>query len=105
LYPLPGSAFYQAALALLGYALAMEFTEAGPLAGFGAGGEPDFWLGRGEATTPQVHVAFGARERAAVRAFYDAARAAGAPDNGPPGPAPGLPSEPLRRVRARSRRA
>jgi catechol 2,3-dioxygenase-like lactoylglutathione lyase family enzyme len=78
-------AFYPAALAPLGYALVMEITEAGPDAGFGAGGKPDFWLGPGEATTRQVHVAFGARDRATVRAFYDAALAAGAQDNGPPG--------------------
>jgi catechol 2,3-dioxygenase-like lactoylglutathione lyase family enzyme len=81
-------AFYRAALAPLGYALIMEITEAGPHAGFGAGGKPDFWITKGKATTPPVHVAFGARDRASVRAFYDAARAAGATDNGPPGPRP-----------------
>ena len=42
-------------------------------------------FGQGGATTPQLHVAFGARDRATVRAFYEAARAAGATDNGPPG--------------------
>jgi catechol 2,3-dioxygenase-like lactoylglutathione lyase family enzyme len=78
-------AFYGAALAPLGYGLVMEVTEAGPYAGFGAGGKPDFWIGQGAATAPRVHVAFRASDRATVRAFYDAARAAGAKDNGPPG--------------------
>jgi catechol 2,3-dioxygenase-like lactoylglutathione lyase family enzyme len=35
-------AFYLAALAPLGYELFMEIPEAGPHAGFGAGGKPDF---------------------------------------------------------------
>ena len=78
-------AFYLAALAPLGYELFMEIPEAGPHAGFGAGGKPDFWITKGKATTPQVHIAFGAKDRATVRAFYNAALAAGATDNGPPG--------------------
>ena len=32
-----------------------------------------------------MHVAFRARDRATVRAFHEAALAAGAEDNGPPG--------------------
>jgi catechol 2,3-dioxygenase-like lactoylglutathione lyase family enzyme len=78
-------AFYLEALAPLGYELVMEIPEGGPHAGLGAGGKPDFWITKGQATTPQVHIAFGARDRATVRAFYDAALAAGARDNGPPG--------------------
>jgi catechol 2,3-dioxygenase-like lactoylglutathione lyase family enzyme len=78
-------AFYAAALAPLGYELVMEVTEAGPFAGFGEGGKPDFWIGAGERTVLKVHVAFRARDRATVRAFYEAALAAGAADNGPPG--------------------
>jgi catechol 2,3-dioxygenase-like lactoylglutathione lyase family enzyme len=78
-------AFYAAALAPLAYQLVMEVTEVGPWAGFGAGGKPDFWIGQGEATTPRLHVAFRARDRATVRAFYAAALTAGARDNGPPG--------------------
>ena len=78
-------AFYLAALAPLGYELFMEIPKAGPHAGFAAGGKPDFWITRGKPTTPEVHVAFGAKDRATVRAFYDAALAAGATDNGPPG--------------------
>jgi catechol 2,3-dioxygenase-like lactoylglutathione lyase family enzyme len=78
-------AFYLAALKPLGYELVMEVTEAGPYAGFGQGGKPDFWIGRGKASTAGAHVAFHARDRATVRAFYDAALEAGARDNGPPG--------------------
>ncbi|HEX5078808.1 MAG TPA: VOC family protein [Geminicoccaceae bacterium] len=80
-----GKAFYAAALAPLAYALVMEVTEVGPWAGFGVGGKPDFWIGQGAATAPRLHVAFRARDRAAVRAFHDAALEAGARDNGPPG--------------------
>ncbi len=78
-------AFYLAALAPLGYALVMEIPEAGPAAGFGAAGKPDFWIARGAATTPHTHIAFRARDRATVRAFHEAARAAGGRDNGAPG--------------------
>jgi catechol 2,3-dioxygenase-like lactoylglutathione lyase family enzyme len=78
-------AFYARALAPLSYEVIMEVTEVGPWAGLGTGGKPDFWLGKGEATTPRLHVAFRARDRATVRAFYDAATKAGAKDNGPPG--------------------
>jgi len=78
-------AFYAAVLAPLGYGLIMEVTEAGPYAGFGAGGKPDFWIGKGDVTTPRVHVALRAQDRAAVHAFYEAAIAAGAADNGAPG--------------------
>src|SRR5262245_15418824 len=78
-------AFYKLALAPLGYELIRHFE--GFAAGFGIGGKPDFWIGKGP---PQaaVHVAFRANGRAMVRAFYDAAMAAGAKDNGPPGVRP-----------------
>jgi catechol 2,3-dioxygenase-like lactoylglutathione lyase family enzyme len=78
-------AFYLAALAPLGYELVMEVREAGPHAGFGLGGKPDFWIGTGKATTAGAHVAFAAPDRTTVRAFYQAALDAGARDNGPPG--------------------
>ncbi len=74
--------FYSAALAPLGYSMQMEF-EGG--AGFGAGeGMADFWVGS-SSDRGATHVAFGAPDRAAVDAFYEAARAAGGKDNGPPG--------------------
>ncbi|HSK02341.1 MAG TPA: VOC family protein [Kofleriaceae bacterium] len=77
-------AFYERALAPLGYTLIMKFD--GQAAGFGAGGKPDFWLGVGPGTPPSpTHVAFRTKGRADVRAFHEAALAAGGKDNGPPG--------------------
>lgn len=80
--------FYVKALAPLGYTLMMEFpaSETGGAfyAGFGAG-KPDFWVSSGAPNDPRIHVAFAARNRATVDAFYKAALAAGGRDNGPPG--------------------
>lgn len=82
-------AFYERALAPLGYGLVMEVpaekTGGGTAAGFGPKGRPYFWIGTGKPVGNQVHVAFAAEDRAAVRAFYDAALKAGGQDNGPPG--------------------
>jgi catechol 2,3-dioxygenase-like lactoylglutathione lyase family enzyme len=74
-------AFYTKALAPLGYALIMRGDG---FAGLGADGKPDFWLGVGK-PTDKLHVAFAAKGRADVRAFHEAALAAGGRDNGPPG--------------------
>jgi catechol 2,3-dioxygenase-like lactoylglutathione lyase family enzyme len=74
-------AFYTKALAPLGYELVMRVEQYG--AGFGVGGKPDFWIGKGK-PTDKIHVAIRAKSRADVRAFYDAAIAAGGADNGPP---------------------
>ena len=46
---------------------------------------PFFWLARAGRTTPHLHIAFRAEERAQVDAFYAAAMAAGGRDNGGPG--------------------
>jgi catechol 2,3-dioxygenase-like lactoylglutathione lyase family enzyme len=74
-------AFYVEALKPLGYELLMEH---GPAGGFGQSGKPDFWVSqRGEPTV--THVALAAPDRSTVDAFYEAAMAAGAEDNGPPG--------------------
>jgi catechol 2,3-dioxygenase-like lactoylglutathione lyase family enzyme len=80
--PVKSRAFYTAALAPLGLVVAMEFD--GWVA-FGQPGRPQFWLGGHGAPPSGVHLAFAAATRAAVRAFYDAAIAAGGTDNGPPG--------------------
>jgi catechol 2,3-dioxygenase-like lactoylglutathione lyase family enzyme len=72
--------FYTAALRPLGYTAMMEF---GSHVGFGAG-KPDFWIAPDPDTRP-THVAFAAKERSVVDAFYEAALAAGAGDNGKPG--------------------
>lgn len=78
-----GKNFYSRALAPLGYSLKAEFPGA---AGFGAsdGGVPDFWIGTNE-ERGATHIAFSARDRAAVDAFFEAATAAGGTDNGAPG--------------------
>jgi len=82
-------AFYLAALAPLRIGVLMEFpasvTGNFDIAGLGADGEPFFWLAAGGKTTPHVHLAFRAENRAQVDAFHAAALAAGGTDNGAPG--------------------
>ena len=84
-------AFYLKALAPLGYGLIMEVKQednAGEAAaGFGRDGKPDFWVasGRPAGEITHFHVAFVAKDRAMVRAFYAAAMATGGVDNGGPG--------------------
>ena len=81
-------AFYEWALAPLGYTLVMEVTaqETGqPAAGFGSGGKPDLWIGGEGKLEKPVHVAIVANDRPSVDAFYRAAISAGGKDNGPPG--------------------
>ena len=82
-------AFYEKALAPIGYALIMELpasvTGSADVAGFGEPPKPDFWIASGEPNKPPVHIAFRVSSRATVDAFYKAAIAAGGTDNGPPG--------------------
>src|SRR5262245_39007887 len=80
--------FYAKALAALGYTLIMEVKQNeqdSPAAGFGRDGKPDFWIGGEGGLGKTVHIAILADTRAVVDAFYAAAIAAGARDNGPPG--------------------
>lgn len=85
-------AFYDAALAPLGYKLVMqvptEFTGGLFVAGYGEPDKPDFWVSEGEPQKPHIHIAFRASSREVVDAFYAAAIAAGGRDNGAPGPRP-----------------
>jgi catechol 2,3-dioxygenase-like lactoylglutathione lyase family enzyme len=75
-------AFYVQALGPLEYKLAFDFIGG---CGFAAGEKPDFFLAeRGEPSAP-VHIAFVSPDRTTVDAFHEAAMAAGATDNGPPG--------------------
>ena len=84
-------AFYEKCLAPLGIKALMDFGQA---CGFGRDNKPDFWLGTGPASfqkpehlaiiTP-VHMAFAARNRQEVQAFYKAAIEAGGKDFGAPG--------------------
>lgn len=82
-------AFYQAALAPLGYRIVMEVTPdqtgGSAHAGFGDDRKPYFWIGTGTPLKGALHVAFAAKTRGDVDAFYRAALAAGARDNGAPG--------------------
>lgn len=81
-------AFYSKALGVLGIIIQKElqFTEDGSegYAGFGRS-RPQFWIGTGAALKGKLHVAFAAKDRGEVRAFYEAALAAGGIDNGAPG--------------------
>jgi catechol 2,3-dioxygenase-like lactoylglutathione lyase family enzyme len=81
-------AFYEKALGPLGYKLIKEVQQNlndAKACGFGVGGKPDFWIGGEDKLNRPVHIAIAAKERAAVDAFYRAAIAAGAKDNGAPG--------------------
>jgi catechol 2,3-dioxygenase-like lactoylglutathione lyase family enzyme len=77
-------AFYEQALAPLGFELMME--PMGQAAGFGKDGKPVFWIETGRGTVQNVHVAFAVADRATVDAFHAAALEAGGTDNGAPGP-------------------
>ena len=75
------AAFYDQTLGALGCTRVMDFGQA---IGYGNEGMPDFWIGvqptEGPASGPnrEIHVAFAARDAAAVRAFFEAAQALGA---------------------------
>jgi len=73
--------FYAQALAPLGIGY---IREVGGWAGFGKDGLESFWLGRQTAPRTPSHFAFAARTRDEVRAFCQAALAAGAKPNKPP---------------------
>lgn len=78
--------FYEAALAPLGIDKRFHVKRAeGGVAGFGRE-RVELFIGgvQGSEPTP-VHVAFRAKNRNEVEAFYDAALAAGGTDNGAPG--------------------
>jgi catechol 2,3-dioxygenase-like lactoylglutathione lyase family enzyme len=77
-------AFYERALAPLGYGVAMEFDEHRAVA-FGPGERPEFWVVQREPYGTGTHVAFQCDDRATVDAFHEAALAAGGSDNGEPG--------------------
>jgi catechol 2,3-dioxygenase-like lactoylglutathione lyase family enzyme len=73
--------FYIKSLAPLGYENNMEFGEA---AGFNDGKNTDFWIAKKAPVVP-AHLAFEAKSKQEVEAFYAAALAAGGKDNGGPG--------------------
>jgi catechol 2,3-dioxygenase-like lactoylglutathione lyase family enzyme len=71
------AAFYEAVLAPLGFSKQMDFGQA---IGFGTPEKPSFWIGlkTTEMLVHESHIAFVAVDREHVRAFFDAAVAAGA---------------------------
>lgn len=90
--------FYSAALAPLGYSVCYEGYHGANILGFAHpdatapdGRRADVWFVDGPSpwggppTTTGCHLAWRAETRAQVDAFYAAAIAAGARDNGPPG--------------------
>jgi catechol 2,3-dioxygenase-like lactoylglutathione lyase family enzyme len=84
-------AFYEEALAPLGIEHTVDYDgKDGPeghpdLKGFGRDNRVFFWLRQGDADSRAAHVGFVASSTAEVDAFYQAAMAAGATDNGKPG--------------------
>lgn len=90
--PKKSRAFYDMALAPLGYKMMMEipkeYTGGKCVCGYGVPPKPDFWVSEGVPNEPRIHVAFRAKSHAEVDAFYAAALASGGEDNGAPGPRP-----------------
>ena len=82
-------AFYEEALAPLGYAVVHEIAEDGTtVVMFGVDGEIDFVIADKDRPGEANHIAFRAATRAQVDAFHAAALAAGGRDHGAPGPRP-----------------
>jgi catechol 2,3-dioxygenase-like lactoylglutathione lyase family enzyme len=77
--PKASRAFYETALAPLGYRVLMDF---GSVVGMGKD-RPDFWLAEGPST--RCHVSFRAESEQEVQRFHQAALKAGGQDNGEPG--------------------
>ena len=88
-------AFYESALAVLGYSVQYEMVvDADPdfpgrrACAFGPAGRTIFWVIEvREAASPR-HVAFSAEDRGSVVAFHKVGMAAGGQDFGAPGPRP-----------------
>jgi catechol 2,3-dioxygenase-like lactoylglutathione lyase family enzyme len=74
-------AFYEAALAPLGFGVVMERDDR---VAIGPAARPIFWLVDREPTSA-IHIAFQAPDREHVDAFHAAALAVGGHDNGHPG--------------------
>ncbi|KAF2498821.1 hypothetical protein BU16DRAFT_524868 [Lophium mytilinum] len=82
-------AFYKKAIAPFGYAETLSY---GVAVGFGVDGKNDFWVFKKEnlklGEDAGLHFAFLAKDKKAVAEFHAASLAAGAKDNGAPGPRP-----------------
>jgi catechol 2,3-dioxygenase-like lactoylglutathione lyase family enzyme len=75
--------FYDRALKPLG--IERLYADGESYSGYGIRPKAFFWIGRRDEVRSGTHVAFLASDRATVRAFHDAALAAGGRDNGAPG--------------------
>ncbi|MCE9649490.1 MAG: VOC family protein [Parvibaculum sp.] len=75
--------FYESALAGLGHVL---HPGDDTYAGFGPKGEPALWLHQNDKAKGGAHVAFRAKDHAAVDRFHKDGLKAGGKDNGAPGP-------------------
>lgn len=75
--------FFLRALEPLGIGIVAEGDD---WAMIGKDAKPQLWFGAMGASPGPIHIAFTAANRAQVRAFHDAALAAGGKDNGAPGP-------------------
>jgi catechol 2,3-dioxygenase-like lactoylglutathione lyase family enzyme len=81
--------FYVASLTTLGLRVLQDTTQESTADVFAyvcfGFDHPSFCINTGKAVVPAVHIAFAARTRKEVDAFYVAALNAGGADNGPPG--------------------
>jgi catechol 2,3-dioxygenase-like lactoylglutathione lyase family enzyme len=75
--------FYDSALRPLG--IACLYGDEKRFAGYGVHSRAFFWIGIRNQPQTGSHIAFAANDRPTVDRFYEAAMAAGATDNGPPG--------------------
>src|SRR5262245_55114108 len=77
--------FFEKVLATLGHTKLADYPDYG-VVGFGTK-RPQFWISQGKPhnQADEVHICFSAPSRKHVDAFYAAAMAAGAKDNGKPG--------------------
>jgi len=75
-------AFFLRALAPLGVSIAMKGPHG---AGLGMNGKPSLWIYESQERPTPLHLAFTAKRRSQVDAFYRAAMEAGGQDNGAPG--------------------
>lgn len=76
---------YTMLLKPLGYTLMREYPE-WKFIGFGDEKKPYLWIKEADPVTTPQHIAFRAKNRAAVDAFYQTAMALGFKDDGAPGP-------------------
>lgn len=74
--------FYLRALLPLGISFVRDDVEC---SGFGTNNKPSFWVCEESLIQKPMHIAFIAKNRKSVDAFYEAAIAAGGKNNGAPG--------------------